>query len=232
VSAHRALGAGGYSHDERAATQAALGDTLAMGQGFLALYVAAGDRGSLVKAREAARFIDTHFSVAAGGYATATLPAHGRGVFRQPVRDVDENIVLARFANGLYRYTGNTTYQKIAHRAMRYLAAPQLADGQRLRTGILLADEELAREPTHVTIVGHKDDASAQALHGAALRYPAVYRRIDWWDKRDGAMPNPDVQYPELKRAAAFICTGNSCSLPVFDSIQLAATLDLSSAPD
>ena len=232
VSAHRALGAGGYSHDERAATQAALGDTLAMGQGFLALYVAAGDRGSLVKAREAARFIDTHFSVAAGGYATATLPAHGRGVFRQPVRDVDENIVLARFANGLYRYTGNTTYQKIAHRAMRYLAAPQLADGQRLRTGILLADEELAREPTHVTIVGHKDDASAQALHAAALRYPAVYRRIDWWDKRDGAMPNPDVQYPELKRAAAFICTGNSCSLPVFDSIQLAATLDLSSAPD
>ena len=26
----------------------------------------------------------------------------------------------------------------------------------------------------------------------------ALYRRIDWWDKREGAMPNPDVRYPEL----------------------------------
>jgi len=90
----------------------------------------------------------------------------------------------------------------------------------------------LGGAPTHVTIVGHKDDASAQALHSAALRYPSVYRRVDWWDKREGAMPNPDVRYPELARAAAFICTGNTCSLPVFDSSQLARTLDLSTTPE
>src|SRR5450759_2313700 len=126
---------------------------------------------------------------------------------RQPVRDVDENIAVARFANALYRYSGTVGFRKVAQRAMRYLASPQLADGQRLRTGILLADAELGGAPTHVTIVGHKDDASAQALHSAALRYPSVYRRVDWWDKREGAMPNPDVRYPELARAAAFICT-------------------------
>jgi hypothetical protein len=29
-------------------------------------------------------------------------------------------------------------------------------------------------------------------------------------------MPNADVQYPELDRPAAFVCTDHSCSLPVF----------------
>jgi hypothetical protein len=115
---------------------------------------------------------------------------------------------------------------------MRYIASGQIADGQRLRTGILLADDELASDPTHVTIVGHKDDAGAQSLHGAALRYPALYRRIDWWDKREGAMPNPDVRYPELARAAAFICTGNACSQPVFSSPDLVEALNVATAPD
>ena len=232
ASAHRALAAGGFSHAEHGAAPAALGDTLSMGEGFLALYASTGERVWLEEARQAARFIDTHFGLRGGGYATVTASAGAHGVFKESVRDVDENIAVARFANALYRYSGAVGFRKIAQHAMRYLASPQLADGRRLRTGILLADAELGGAPTHVTIVGHKDDASAQALHRAALRYPSVYRRVDWWDKREGAMPNPDVRYPELARAAAFICTGNTCSLPVFDSSQLARTLDLSTTPE
>jgi uncharacterized protein YyaL (SSP411 family) len=232
VSAHCALGAGGFSHGEHSTASAALGDTLAMGQGFLALYASTGERAWLEKARQAALFIDTHFALPGGGYATVAASAGAHGVFKESVRDVDENIAVARFANGLYRYSGAPGFRKIAQHAMRYLASPQLANGQRLRTGILLADAELGGEPTHVTIVGHKDDASAQTLHLAALRYPSVYRRIDWWDKREGAMPNPDVRYPELARAAAFICTGNSCSQPVFEAPQLAQTIDLSTAAE
>jgi uncharacterized protein YyaL (SSP411 family) len=231
VSAHCALAAGGFSHAEHSAAPAALGDTLAMGEGFLALYASTGERSWLTKARQAARFIDANFTLPAGGYASVAVSAGARGVFKDSVRDVDENIAVARFTNGLYRYSGTPTFRNSAQHAMRYLAAPQLANGQRLRTGILLADAELANEPTHVTIVGHKDDATAQTLHSAALRYPSVYRRVDWWDKREGAMPNPDVRYPELARAAAFICTGNTCSLPVFDSAQLARTLDISLTP-
>jgi hypothetical protein len=232
VSAHRSIGGGGFSHGERAAMPPALGDTLAMGQGFLALYVATGERPWLTQALQALQFIDSHFAVPASGYATVAVAAAASGVFKEPVRDVDENISVARLANALYRYSGAAGARKMARHSMRYLASPQIADGQRLRTGILIADEELAREPTHLTIVGHKDDASAQLLHQAALRYPTVYRRIDWWDKREGAMPNPDVRYPELARAAAFICTGESCSQPVFTALELVHTLDASSSPD
>jgi len=83
-----------------------------------------------------------------------------------------------------------------------------------------------------VTIVGHKDDAGAQSLHAAALRYPVIYRRIDWWDKREGAMPNPDVRYPELARAAAFICSGSACSQPVFSALELQQALQAAASPD
>jgi hypothetical protein len=36
-------------------------------------------------------------------------------------------------------------------------------------------------------------------------------------------MPNPDVQYPELSTAAAYVCTDKRCSLPVFQGSELLA---------
>jgi hypothetical protein len=232
MTSQRATGAGGFSHDGDATAPAALGDTLAMGQGNLALYVATGERAYLNEARQALDFIDSQFAAPGAGYATVAVARGARGVFREAVRDVDENIGVARFANALYRYDGDARARARARHAMRYLAAAQIADGQHLRTGILLADAELASDPTHVTIVGHKDDGSAQSLHAAALRFPVSYRRIDWWDKREGAMPNPDVRYPELARAAAFICSGNACSQPVFSPPELVQALDVATSPD
>jgi uncharacterized protein YyaL (SSP411 family) len=230
VSAHRSVSGGGFSHGGEVEAPPALGDTLAMGQGLLALYVATGERAWLAQARQAVQFIDSHFADSAGGYASAPA-GHASGVFKEAVRDVDENIAVARLGNALYRYAGDASARRIARHAMRYLASAQIANGERLRTGILSAEEELAGEPTHVTIVGHKDDAGAQTLHAAALRYPALYRRIDWWDKREGAMPNPDVRYPQLARAAAFICSGSACSLPVFSAGDLVHSLDVATSP-
>ncbi|MGA8656952.1 MAG: hypothetical protein WB586_12460 [Chthoniobacterales bacterium] len=43
-----------------------------------------------------------------------------------------------------------------------------------------------------------------------------TYKRVEWWDQNEGALPKPDVQYPELEQAAAFLCTDRSCSPPIF----------------
>ena len=51
---------------------------------------------------------------------------------------------------------------------------------------------------------------------------PAVYRRIEWWDRREGAMPNTDVKYPANDRAAAYLCVNSACSAPIFDVAELA----------
>jgi hypothetical protein len=45
-------------------------------------------------------------------------------------------------------------------------------------------------------------------------------------------MPNPDVRYPELPRAAGFICTGNACSQPVFSALELQQALHAAGLPD
>jgi len=137
----------------------------------------------------------------------------------------DENLEVARTANLLSYYTGNADYQKMAQEAMRYLAAGPIA--RRLPVAsTLLVDYELSRPPLHLTIVGHKDDPAAQALFQAAVRYPVAYKRLEWWDTREGRLPNPDVQYPELQKAAAFICTSRTCSPPIFQAEALAAKVD------
>lgn len=223
---HRRLDGGGFRHGHKDRAPPVLADTLAMGQAFLALHVSTGEREWLSRAEQALSFMAASFRSADGGYVTVPVDTQAIGVFKTPVRQVEENIALARFANSLFHYTGNTHYREPAEHAMRYLVTPQITDSRRFLAGVLLADDQLANDPTHVTVVGRKHDSAAQALYRAALRYPASYRRIEWWDRREGAMPNPDVQYPELPKAAAFICTDKTCSLPIFEPEKIAATLE------
>ena len=208
---NRALDGGGFKHDAKDAAGPYLADTLTMGRACLTLYEVTGDRAWLARAEAAAKFIQANFADGQAGFITSKAPTD-RSYTPKPERD--ENILLARFTNLLSHYTGNPDYHAMAERAMRYLAAPMIA--KYLPTaGTLLADREISSDPIHMTVVGHKDDPAAQALFHAAAAYPSGYLRLEWWDTREGRLPNPDVQYPELKTAAAFICTGNTCSSPI-----------------
>src|SRR5258706_15036777 len=92
-----------------------------------------------------------------------------------------ENMLLPRFVNLLARYTGNSAYHVMAERGMRYLVAPQIAEF--LPTGgTLLANLEFFCDPIHITVVGHKDDPTAQALFPAGNAYPSGYLRVELWD--------------------------------------------------
>jgi uncharacterized protein YyaL (SSP411 family) len=110
---------------------------------------------------------------------------------------------------------------------MRYVGTPQIA---RVfpAAGVLIADYEFTHPPTHLTVVGHKDDPAAQALFLAALRMPSGYNRIEWWDQREGALPHADVEYPPLDaaKAAAFVCSERTCSKPIFDPEQIQTKAD------
>jgi len=224
VEASRGLPGGGFRHGEKDPAGPYLGDAIAMARAYLALYGATGDRPLLARAEQTMQFIDRTFRATKGaaGYLTSKT-ATDKAYVARPQRD--ENVLVARTANLLLYYTGNPAYQKMAEEAMRYLAAPQIA--QRLPVAsTLLVDYELSRPPLHLTIVGHKDDPAAQALFQAALRYPTGYKRLEWWDTREGRLPNPDVKYPELPKAAAFICTSRTCSPPIFQPDQLSARVD------
>jgi len=223
VLANRALPGGGFRHDAKDVAGPYLGDSIAMARAFVALYGATGDRAWLAHAQAAMKFIVENFRDAKGaGFLTSKAPTD-HAYTPHPQRD--ENVMVARTATRLFHYTGDAQYEETARQAMRLLAAEPIV--YRLpAASALLADLELGRPPLHVTIVGHKDDAAAQSLFQAALRYPANYKRLEWWDIREGKLPNPDVQYPELSRAAAFVCTNKVCSAPIFNPADLPARVD------
>jgi len=211
ICANRGLPNGGFRHDAADAAGPYLGDTLSMARAFLALYASTGDRAWLQRAARAVEFISENFGSDVG-YLTS---AHSGALKSQP--ELDENIGIVRIANLLWHYTGNAEYKKVAEQAMRFIAAPEATDHRGyLVAGLLLAGQEMSSSPLHITVVGRKDDPKAQELFAAIIRQPITYKRTEWLDEHEGTLPNPDVGYPTLSHAAAFLCTDRACSAPVF----------------
>ncbi|HZB87493.1 MAG TPA: DUF255 domain-containing protein [Terracidiphilus sp.] len=210
IAQHRGLSGGGFRHGDADAAGPYLGDTLAMGQAFLALYNVTGDRADLALAAASARFIAANFAPRTPGSGFITARA---GATSTQSADRDENVALVRFASLLAFATGDGRFHSTASEAMRYLSAPSVALTP-LSAGILLASQDSANAPLHVTIVGRPADPAAIALHVAALRDLTSHELIEI---RDPAHPTPTtVTYPNLSSPALFLCTASACSSPVF----------------
>ena len=210
-----------YRHDARDPGGPYLGDSLRMARALLALYRADGERRWLTESLATTRRIDALFRTPAG-FASAV---QGDAPIA-PLPTIEEQISLARHANLLAHYTGDTSLRGIAEHALAWLAQEDVALSAFTEAGILQVEHELARAPLHLTVVGPKDDPLAQALYRAVLAQPGGYKRVDWWDKREGPLPNPDVSYPTLKRAAAFVCNERQCSVPIHTPAGVAEYLE------
>ena len=229
--AQRALPGGGFRHDadipssstvsEPSSSTASagpyLGDSVAAGRAFLALWAATGDRAWLARSRDAAGYIGKTFAAEGTPGLISAVP---RSRFAPPGPQRDENVAVARWANLLFRYTGDDAHRRLSDRAMAFCVRPDVAE--RFSTAsVLLADAERSAEPPHLTVVGARDDAGSRALLASALSDPAAYKRVELLDARDGALPNLDVEFPRLDRPAAFVCANGRCSLPAFTPEEL-----------
>lgn len=220
ILAHRALADGGFAHGDADVAGPFLGDTLSMGQAFLALYETTGERNWLSRASAAARFAAKTFAHANDGAGFRTT-APSKGALDAAVYSRAENIAFARFANALVHYAG-TEFTAMRDEALRCLATREIAlDG--LPGGVLLAASESRVDPLHVTIVGRKDDAAAKALFDAARALPESHKRVEWYDASEGPLANDDVPFPDsLPRAAAFACTNGRCLSPAYEPAAIA----------
>lgn len=221
IMAHHRSADGVFRHAQDDDTGPYLGDNLAMARAFLQLYRATAERQWLQEAVRITRVIHGLFREPSGGYTSGA----DNGTPVKSVPNIDENISLARFANLLFHYTGDDTFREMNEQAMRYLTRLAVATERFTEAGILLAADEQENDPLHLTITGPKDDPDAARLYETALRTPGWYKRIEWWDWSEDPMPNPDVQYPQLDRPAAFVCTNQRCSLPVFKPRALVALI-------
>jgi uncharacterized protein len=214
VITHRSLANGGFSHGEHDSAGPYLGDTLTMGQGFLALYEVTGNRVWLQRAKAAEHFLARNFAASSGAGFVTSKTSTNRAY--KPHAERGENAQVARFANLLHYYTGDEADKETAKQAMLYLATPEIAKAG-LSAPALLAAAEFNASPLHITIVGGKKDAAAAALFKAALKGGVAYKRVEWWDRTEGPLPQSDVSYPFLNYAAAFVCNGSSCSSAIVD---------------
>jgi hypothetical protein len=232
ITQNRALPSGGFRHGTKDVGGPFLGDSVAMARAYLALYRVTADRKWLTRASATTAFIDKTFrassnsntgsSKGAPGFVSTVAPTD-KAYKPHPQRD--ENVAVARVANQLFYYTGDAKYEAISKTAMRYLAAEPIATRLPVAS-VLLTEYELTRPPLHLTVVGAKSDPAAQSLFAAALKYPSFYKRVEWWDTKEGKLPNPDVQYPSVARAAAYICTQRTCSPPIFDAAVLSTKVN------
>lgn len=226
IVSQRSLAGGGFGHDQHDGGGPYLGDTLASGQAFLALYTATADLAWLERARAAGDFIEGRFRLEQGGYATA-VPT---GRFDRPFVMRDENVGVARFANLLFQHTGEPRYRQAAEHAMAYLARRDVAR-EFSPAGVLLADRELSSPVPHLTVVGGKADPAAFSLYRAALAYPAAYRRVDWVVPGAPPLPATRAEYPRLARAALFFCSGTKCSPPALDPLDVVGSFPRPARP-
>jgi uncharacterized protein len=98
VIANRALPNGGFRHGAKDRGGPFLGDTLAMGQAFLDLYVATGNRDWLTSAGKAGDFVAT-FRDEAGGFVTSKTSEGKTGVLAKPAKLMDDQVQVARLMN-------------------------------------------------------------------------------------------------------------------------------------
>jgi uncharacterized protein len=211
ISKTHALPGGGFNHRVGDKSGVYLADNLAMLRALLALHGATGEREWLQSAMRTADFIERNFREKISYTSAAVIDAP-----LKPLPVLDENIAMARAANLLYRYTGSAKYREMAEHAMRFIVAPGNALARVSDPGILIAAIELGNEPAHLTVVGSRKDAQAQTLFAAARSWPVVYKRVEWWDRSEGPLINPDVQYPALPKSAAYVCADGRCSRPLF----------------
>lgn len=222
----RAMTGGGFRHGDRDAAGPYLADTVEMGAALLALHRSTGARKWLALATAAGDFIAATFvDPKTGGFIASASPDARH--LPKPIKQREDNVAATRFFTLLAAYSGETRYRELAEAGMGYLASPPVLEAYAFLPDVLLAEEELRHEPVHVTIVGAKGDPRSATLYAGALAYPLAYKRAEWWDKAEGRLANPDVDYPDYPDGpAAFACTRNYCSLPVTDAAAIPAQID------
>jgi uncharacterized protein len=190
-------------------------DHAAMIAAALALHEATGDPGFLARTLAWQEALDTQYvNPETGGYFLAAEEA--RDLVVRPSSTSDDatpnpNAIAARNLVRLAVCTGNDARREQADR---------LFDGVLSRAHdnlfahiALLNALDLRLRAAEITVIGN--DARANELVAAALGVPYLDRVVVRAGETPGLPPRAREQIKEKSGSAAFICVGETCSLPV-----------------
>jgi uncharacterized protein YyaL (SSP411 family) len=211
-------------------------DFAAMIRAALALYEATGNAGHLERALQWQRSLDRDYANAETGtyYLTA---ADAEGLVIRPAATTDDaipnhNTIAAQNLIRLAILAGDHSWREKADRLIAAVA-PQIAENLYMHMAMLNA-VDLRLRGAELVVTGQ--GAAAEALLSAARRLPPLDRIVLQASSGEALSPThparakisaaqgPNAQ-PE-NRPQAFICVGETCSLPVTDPAQLVAAIE------
>ena len=206
---------------------ATLDDLAQMGRGALALHEATGEAGYLIAAEKYAAFAEAHYAdPAEGGYFLSAADVTDVIQRTKPLFDnatPSGNGAMAEVLARLHHLTGKDEYRTRAEALFRALA-PARVEMLINMPGLLCAFEYLER-PTMIVVAGAAGALETAELLAAAFALPAsakIVQRV-----ADGAHLPPahpaHGKGPVNGKAAAYVCVGRTCGLPVTDAGQLGA---------
>ena len=214
--------------DGRTRHAATLDDYAAMARAALALYEVTGEKACLVQAEAWVAALDAHYWDADGGYFLTADDAEAL-IVRTKSADDDAtpsgNGLAAEVLARLALVTGEARYRD---RADALIAAFSGQIGRNFfPLATLMNASEMLQRGAQIAIAGQRGAEDTKALLDAAFRAPAVARVI--------AVVEPGAELPSTHpahgkgrvdgRAAAYVCVGQTCSLPATDAEGLRAAM-------
>jgi uncharacterized protein YyaL (SSP411 family) len=203
-------------------------DFTAMIRAALALHEVTGKRDFLERALAWQRALDRDYANAETGTYCLTA-ADAEGLVVRPAATTDEatpnhNAVAAENLVRLAVLTGDDGWRDRADRLIASVA-PQAAENLFMHMATLNAID-LRLRAAQIVVTG--EGAAALALLAAARRRPPLDRVVVEAQSAEMLAPAHPARdkITQAADARAYICVGETCSLPVTDSAALAAAID------
>ena len=217
----------------RVAAVGLLDDQANMARAALALYEATGDASRLAQAQTLVAAAETWFADGQGGYFTTAADATDvpLGADCRP-RALADNVtpsgigIMAEVLARLYHLTGAPSWRARAEAVL--MAFSGVGDGLTGAPSLLAAADLLGNGAT-VVVAGGSDDAATIALLGVALAGPdpatlVLRAGVLGAGGQDGGLVPSHPAYGKIAlhgAAAAYLCRGGTCGLPVSDPAEL-----------
>ena len=206
-----------------------LDDYANMARAALTLYEASGSDSYLADARRWSATLDRQFWDDGGG-AYFQTPADGETLIARPRTAADNatpagNGTMVGVLARLSLLSGDTTYRQRAD-ALVNAFAPEIGRNFFPLTTFLNGFDVLTG-PVQVVVIGARPESETAALLEAIFTHPLPNRIVSVVTPGD-ALPRSHPAAGKGRadgRATAYVCVGNTCSLPVTEPAALAAAL-------
>jgi uncharacterized protein YyaL (SSP411 family) len=164
--------------------------------------------------RVATRIRERLEDTADGGFFDAPERSEpGRVALRE--KPIEDNAMATDALMRLAALTGDAQWRELAVRALRSFVGSYRGWGQ-FASSYANAIARALTEPLAITVVGPKDDATADALWGAARSVDDPARSVQRIVPSEDGARLAQLGFP-ADRTAAYVCIGTTCSAPLAD---------------